>query len=1040
LFGVELPSSGSSVEACAEIAKVRENLEGRVIDDLVDAPMMQGADNLACMQLFANLVAPVYLGMPELFPFVVSRMANLSILHGSTVDSPFGYATYSIVAWGAGDYETSYAFGRLSLELSRRFGDPAQECMTVGVVAGVVNPWQKPLRSSVALLRHAMAKGLEVGNLQFANYWSTYIAVFLFQQGVELSQVLADVDRGFVLAEKTHAPTATQFLLLLRQTVRCLQGLTPERNRLDDAEFDEAAFAAFNASDNFVTSQYEILRLKTTYLFRDVDRALKMTDALDVHAASIRANPMLAEDNFFASLTWAAALDRSPAARAYFLARIAHNQGRLGIWAASSPENFRHKHLLVAAEVARIEGRFVEAAALYDDAIVAAATARSLCDEALAKELAGRFYHRLGRSWIASLYLSLALDAFARWGAIAKVEALEEEFPGLKSVETPVWKGAVNPASVDMGGASLDLLGILKAAETISSEVMLERLLEKLIDLSLALAGAERGVLLIEEGGRMLIRAIGSIGEPVSLVPIPVETSPHVPRTLVEHVRRTAEVVVLGDAAKQGPFASDPYVADHGVKSVLALPLRRLGKLSGLLYLENNVTTNVFAPDRVRLLSLLSAQVAIALENSLLFEKLTHEIDERTHAEGALRLLADAGMLLAETLDYERTLAQVARLAVPFLAEGCMIDVKEGETLRRVAMAHIDPEKEQLLGELLHRGGSQQGARRVMATGAPLLFPEVTEKTIQEYTDPSGHALIRRLAPRTALVVPLQVGGRSLGAMSLFSSAPHRHYGPRDLALAEELARRAAVAIQNARLYNEARAAIRARDEFLSIASHELKTPITSLQLLVQGLSSGLVPPSSEVLTKTFQVAERQTRRLTTLIDGLLDVSRFAGQRFPLEFEQVDLSALVRDIAENFREQLARSKCRLSLRTDRPVVGRWDRSRLEQVVTNLLSNAIKFGAGAPIEITTDGKDGFAELVVRDHGIGIPAEQLNNIFGRFQRAVSATEYGGLGLGLYISRDIVRALGGSIRAESTLGEGSVFSVELPCAGPKAPNGSS
>jgi predicted ATPase/signal transduction histidine kinase len=951
LFGFVLPSSGASEEARAEIAAVRSNLRGRAIDELVDAPLMQGPDELASVRLLANLIAPIYLGKPELFPFVTSRIVNLSLLHGNTVYSPFGYATYSIVAWVDGDYTSSWAFGRLALDLTRRFDDPAQECVTVGVVAAVVNTWRKPLRSSVTLLRHATAKAFECGNFQFANYWSMYAALFLFQQGVEFSQLLSEIERALVTAAKTHAPTGTQFLHLLRHTIRRLQG-----SELDDEPLI--------AEDGFVISQSEILRLQRLYLFRDFPRAVEMASVIDKHTVSVPANPMLANDNFYASLTFAAACDGATlATREAHLARIANNQRRLAAWAITCPENFQHKHVLVSAEVARLEGRFVEAGTLYDEAIDAASKEGVLCDEALAKELAGRFYHAQGRKWIAALYLSLARQTYARWGATAKVDALDKQFPSLEGVE-PVAHSA---------GVPLDLLGILKAAETISREVKLDRLLEKLMELTLALAGAERSVLLIEEGGRLLVRATGAVGEPTSLVPMSLETSPHVPRAIVEHVRTTAEVVVLEDATR-GPFADDEYVSQHGVKSVFALPIRGVAKLNGILYLENNVASRVFTADRVRVLSLLSAQIGVSLENSLLFEKLRQEIDERTHAEAALRFLADSGMRLAETLDYEATLGKVVALAVPFLADECAIDI------------------------------TYDGLPRRVTTGS---LPDA----------------------RPGLVVPLQASGRTLGTMTFYSKSNERRYGPTHVALAEEIARRAAVAIENARLYDEARAAVRARDEFLSIASHELKTPITSLQLLVQGLKAGLVASTPETLGKTYQVAERQTRRLTRLIDGLLDVSRCSREKMSFQLEQVDLAAVARDTAEGLREDLARAGCELVLNAATPVVGRWDRSRLEQVISNLLSNAIKFGAGKPIELTTETRNGSGVLLVSDHGIGIPAEQLQNIFGRFHRAVPSTQYGGLGLGLYISRDIVNALGGSIHAESTLGSGSTFTVELP-----------
>ncbi|MDI1452053.1 GAF domain-containing sensor histidine kinase [Polyangium sp. 6x1] len=228
--------------------------------------------------------------------------------------------------------------------------------------------------------------------------------------------------------------------------------------------------------------------------------------------------------------------------------------------------------------------------------------------------------------------------------------------------------------------------------------------------------------------------------------------------------------------------------------------------------------------------------------------------------------------------------------------------------------------------------------------------------------------------------------------------------------------------------------AVRLRDEFLSIASHELRTPIASLQLMVQALTRGVVSPTPEATLRAFGVAERQITRLTRLIEELLEVSRIQAGRLSFQFERLDLVAVVREVVQRFEVDLARAHCPLSFTAPRPVIGCWDRSKLEQIVTNILSNALKFGAGKPLEILVEeAPTGTGRLVVTDHGIGILPERLPHIFERFERAVPAQAYGGLGLGLYIVRSIVDALGGTVRAESVLGSGSTFVVELPCAGP-------
>jgi signal transduction histidine kinase len=238
--------------------------------------------------------------------------------------------------------------------------------------------------------------------------------------------------------------------------------------------------------------------------------------------------------------------------------------------------------------------------------------------------------------------------------------------------------------------------------------------------------------------------------------------------------------------------------------------------------------------------------------------------------------------------------------------------------------------------------------------------------------------------------------------------------------------------VEHARLYHEAQEAIRVRDEFLSIASHELRTPLTPLQIHFQRLlgprrSDALIAP--EQLQRILERCERQVRRLQALIDNLLDVSRISSGRLRLQTETVDLADIVREVSGRFAEELAAAECQLVLGCFTPVVGQWDRLRLEQVVTNVLGNAIKYGGGKPIEITVEETREGGRLRIADQGIGIDSGDLTRIFQRFQRAVSSRSYGGMGLGLYITRQIVDAHYGSIQVESKPGAGSMFVVELP-----------
>jgi PAS domain S-box-containing protein len=404
--------------------------------------------------------------------------------------------------------------------------------------------------------------------------------------------------------------------------------------------------------------------------------------------------------------------------------------------------------------------------------------------------------------------------------------------------------------------------------------------------------------------------------------------------------------------------------------------------------------------------------------------------------------LAEASAGLASSLDHRTTLASVARLLVPRIADGCAVDMIDAEgQLRRLVTSHSNPSRtaaaEEVAGRYPPQLGAPHGAGHVAATGESELLSEVTDDILRQVARNEEHyELIKSLGILSLMCVPLPVRGRILGAITFASSESGRRFGVEDLAFAQDLAGRVSAAIENARLYREAREAVRAREEFLSIASHELKTPLTTLQLQVQGLARKVQStpgePALRVLGPRLSAAERQVERLTALINNLLDISRITAGRLDLDLEPVDLSGVVRDAAARVREDLARAGCALELRTDGPCIGQWDRIRLEQVVSNLLSNAIKYGAGRPIVMTVAGDQATARFTIRDHGIGIPPEDRARIFERFERAVSDRHYGGLGLGLWIVRQIVDAFGGTIEVNSEAGQGSVFNVLLPKAG--------
>ncbi|NOK09443.1 sensor histidine kinase [Corallococcus exercitus] len=421
-------------------------------------------------------------------------------------------------------------------------------------------------------------------------------------------------------------------------------------------------------------------------------------------------------------------------------------------------------------------------------------------------------------------------------------------------------------------------------------------------------------------------------------------------------------------------------------------------------------------------------------------ERLAREL---SHNEEHLRLLAGASSFLATSLDYQATLRNVVRLAVPTVADWCIVDMTTGDGgIQRLEVAHAPGEPAELREPLWAPAPYEaiapalRGAMPLLLRGQPFFIEDVTEEGLRQLTsDPGRLEVFRKLRLRSLVLVPMVAGERPLGILSFGTTwRSGRGYTAADLPYLQELANRAALSMENARLYHEAREAVRLRDEFLSIASHELKTPLTPLNLKLQALRRELDrtpgPVRRELVENYLDVGSRQLKKLAELVNDLLDVSRIAAGRMSLEPTPVDLVELVRDVVAAYEGPAARSGSTLQLEcADAVMMGLWDRPRLEQVVVNLVDNAIKYGQGRPIHVRLETREGKAVLTVRDQGIGIAEDSLPRLFGRFERAVSGRNYGGLGLGLYITRTLLQAMGGTVRVESRLGQGSVFTVELP-----------
>lgn len=418
-------------------------------------------------------------------------------------------------------------------------------------------------------------------------------------------------------------------------------------------------------------------------------------------------------------------------------------------------------------------------------------------------------------------------------------------------------------------------------------------------------------------------------------------------------------------------------------------------------------------------------------------------LESAQRGERRFRFLAEAGSALGSSLDFREILQNLARASVTELADWAYVALVEENFVQATATAHADPwsnDSVRLLDTHLPDLRADEGMAKAIRTCTPVAYHEVEPdrlSSVWPLLDPrgDGHSILQSLGLRSYLAVPILVRGKVLGVIALASTRlPRRFENESEVTMAFDLALRAGLAIENARLYEESQRAVRLREEFLIIASHELKTPLTPLKLQLQLLKrhkdhGRLEKLASEQLEKLISIPLQQANRLERLVEILLDVSRVSSEGLSLVRDDFDLCRLARTVVEDLAAEFKSVGCQVSLDAAGEIIGFWDRMRLEQVLSNLLANAMKYGRGKPIEIRIAPTQNGVSVAVRDHGIGIDKKDQSRIFGRFERAVSMERFSGFGLGLYISEQIIRAHGGTMRVESELGHGATLSFEMP-----------
>jgi PAS domain S-box-containing protein len=637
LFGIDIPADPTWEQVQAEYETVWQTLNGRPIESLIDLPLMTDPELQGAMQVLSVLQAPAHITDFHLLCLLVCRMVNISMQDGTSGASAHGYALLGYILGPVFHrYSEGYRFAKLACDLVEKHGFIAYHAKVYHAM-GTVALWTQPIGTAIDLMRATFRTAIEAGDLTFACYSMALSITALLLRNDLLDGVWRESERGLDFVRKTKFRDVADIIVSQQRFIATMQGRTATFSTFSDAQFDESTFEAQLTGERMtlMICFYWIVKLKTRFLSRDYAEALAAADKAKALLWSSTTEVQLLDYFYYTALTVTALYENATAEEqiGWHELLTAHRE-QLREWAENYPPTFADKHTLVSAELARIEGRDLDAMRLYEEAIRAARENGLVQNEGLANELAAQFYLKRGIEKVAHSYLRDARYCYLRWGALGKVKQLNERYPVIEE------QASMRPSTtIDTSVEQLDLGTVMKASQAIAGEIVLEKLIKTLMTIAVEHAGAERGLLILPHGEELRIAAEARTsrdGVDVQLrqaAATPVE----LPESLLHYVIRTQQSVILDDASSQNLFPDDPYILQKRPRSLLCLPLVKQTKLMGALYLENNLAPRVFTPKRLAMLQLLVSQAAISLNHAQLHADLTQENSDRRKAEDALR-------------------------------------------------------------------------------------------------------------------------------------------------------------------------------------------------------------------------------------------------------------------------------------------------------------------------------------------------------------------------------------------------------------------
>jgi len=993
-FGIVFPENDQDIQAAFHdgLRDVRVIQGGRAIAELVETPVATDPAILAIVNLLLQAMNCAFAARPAFYPLITLKAINLSLRHGNTENSSFAFGNYALMLVSLiGDIPAAVQFSEMSLKLNEKFGNRRLYGKLLHLYGSHVNFWRCHIATNLPVLERATAACLEVGDFVFAGNVAFNAVWQTIEKGAALEDVQSVAEKYAALMRESHNDAVYELIRVERQFVLSLRGKTTEALELNDDTFDEASCFEAIIKSNFgcAIGVYRIIKVMLAFLDGRYAEALEVAERAEAVLSSVMALSIEATYHFFHVLTLTALYpEASEEQQQVYGGILAAKLKKFEMWAEHSPENYQNRYALVCAELARLEGRELDAIRLYEQAVHSAHENGFLQHEGIANELAGRFYLGTGLRTSADAYLRNARHCFAVWGADGKVAQLDEQFPRLANQDA-----SNTTSTLSFDWRQFDAATLIKASQALSSEIELTGLIERLMTIALQIAGADRGLLVVPQqpdGYRIEAEArVNGNGIELSRQQL-AHTA--VPAGILRYVIHTQKSVIIDDALVPNMFSQDSYVASGATRSLFCLPLVRQGKLGGLLYLENTATSHVFTARRSALLDLLASQAAISLENTRLYA----DLQER---EARVRRLVDSNIIGIHIWDFEGNVVE-ANDAFLRIVDYSREDLLSG----RIRWPDLTPpewrERDELAKAELKATGSakpfekeylRKDGRRVPVLIGPAAFGD-------------------RVGQGVAFIIDLTDQKRAQQEV--------RDSERRYLELQIELAHSNRVATMG---------------QLSASIAHEVKQPITATIAYASAALRWLAahPPNLGEARQALNRIVEDSERANNIVDRTRAFFKKELQRK----DGLDINETILELIAFMQSETSRHGVELvtQLVEGLPQI-EGDRVQLQQVILNLMINALeamsatRLGERTLLIRTTRTDASEICVSVQDSGPGLDAGHVDGVFEAF----FTTKSNGLGMGLPICRSIVESHGGRLWVTANSPRGATFQFTLPAQG--------